>query len=394
MRKRKASEIPETPEHREARLARQRVRQSEWRAVKRAERAQEECDRKERLARGEVVRKETVEERIARNKGRWRLLRVIEDDNDLILTDTQRLARRYVKRKIEAVEAGVTEMPSCFPLLGEAEDDGEIWGGEPGRVIRWPLMCRDELLAVGASKSYGPETWERTPLPMCPELIAEGRDAGKPCRSPAGTRTWHEGVGSCARHGGNQGRTRVEGAWMMAHGFAKEMNVTPWEALLMAVRIAAGKVMFSQEMIASAVHNLELEGRVIRGETAGNGIPILLDPDTGEPLGVGKFRDLSFWVTQVDRWHERLMRCSKLAIDSGVAEQLVRNQTLEVQLMARAVEAGIQAAGLTADQELAVRAGMRRELLAIESEKLVKVKIEENAIVGSWDENPDGRVDE
>lgn len=413
MRKRKASTIPETPEHREARLAGQRVRQSEWRAVQREKRLEDERaweeknagkPRHERVETYAERRWGTVEERIARNRLRWRLH--VEDENDLSLTDMQRLGRRYAGRK---VAAGAEETNVLWPKKLEGlefefepewvglDEKGEIiWvmesdggGGERQSAVHWPLMCHDELRAVGAGKSYGPVSKVDTPLSLCPALITEGRDVGKPCHSPAGTRTWHEGVGNCARHRGNSGRSRAEGAWMMAHGFAKELNVSPWEALLMAVRIAAGKVMFSQEMIASAVHNLELEGRVVRGETAGNGIPILLDPDTGEPLGVGKFRDLSFWVTQVDRWHERLMRCSKLAIDSGVAEQLVRNQTLEVQLMARAIEAGIQAAELTSSQELAVRNAMRKELLAIENEKNAMVNMGENAIVGSWDESPD-----
>lgn len=152
----------------------------------------------------------------------------------------------------------------------------------------------------------------------------------------------------------------------MAHAFAKELNVTPWEALLTAVRIAAGKVAFCESKLAEAQSDLELEGRV---ERLGEGAEaMLIHPDTREPLGVGAFTDLSFWVEKSEYWHDKLARVAKMAIDAGVAEKLVQAQMIQVQLVTRPIEAALAVLELSHEQELEVRAAMRRELAAIESE--------------------------
>ena len=159
----------------------------------------------------------------------------------------------------------------------------------------------------------------------------------------------------------------------MAHKFAVELEVSPWEGLLKAVRIAAGRVAYIEWVLSQAKDDLELEDRfatrVVGEGDEGAGTTILLHPDTGEPLGVGEFRRLGWWVQQGELWTDRLAKYSKAAIDAGVAEQVVQAQRLQVTLMARPVNAALSALGLTAEQEQIARAAMRRELQAIEAER-------------------------
>jgi len=159
----------------------------------------------------------------------------------------------------------------------------------------------------------------------------------------------------------------------MAHRFAQELNCTPWEGLLRAVRIAAGKVSYIQWVLAQALDDRELEGRLERRDVVGEGdvgpARLLVDPDTGEPLGVGHggFRDRSWWVLKEELWVTNLARFSKMAIDAGVAEALVKLQQDEVAAIAQVLTRTLGELGLDETQTARARGIMRRELLALES---------------------------
>lgn len=198
----------------------------------------------------------------------------------------------------------------------------------------------------------------------------------------------------------------------MAHAFAQQLNVSPWEALLMAVRIAAGKVAYIESVLDSANSDLELEGRrpVEMGDdgvissgavrVGGGGVGnrkrsggddadgadgtdsatektwlggagiVLLHPDTGEPLGAGRYRDLSWWVEKGEIWHDRLVKSSKMAIDAGIARWQVERVEAEAHTIAQVLNGILDELGddITEDQALRLRARMRKELLRIEEQ--------------------------
>jgi len=192
---------------------------------------------------------------------------------------------------------------------------------------------------------------------------------GEPCRNRAGRGGPYEeeGVGPCWAHGGALLRGRSEAAWVMAHQFAVEHDVTPWEGLLKAVRIAAGKVAYTEWVLSQASDDLELEGRFARNDDG-----ILLHPDTGEMLGAGQLRDLSWWVRKNELWVDRLARYSKAAIDAGVAERLVEIERTNAEGIAHVLNGVLSALESEAgydDEALAVVRGlMRRQLTAMDSE--------------------------
>lgn len=151
----------------------------------------------------------------------------------------------------------------------------------------------------------------------------------------------------------------------MAHAFGAELDITPWEALLKAVRIAAGKVAYVEWVIGTATNDLELEGRLTRSEDG-----ILVHPDTGELLGAGALRDLTFWVKQSELWHERLAKTAKMAIDAGVARWQIERAEADANALVRVLNAVIESmiGEITEDQVIRMRSIMRAELMLIDAE--------------------------
>lgn len=183
---------------------------------------------------------------------------------------------------------------------------------------------------------------------------------------------------------------------MAAHAFGQQLNINPFDALLMAVRIAAGKVAYIEHVIGTASSDLELEGRVRRLEGENGDPGLLMHPDTGQPLGVGQFRDLSFWVEQSEKWHDRLAKTAKMAVDAGIAAYEIQKVEAEAQRMARVLNAVIDGLEDVIDDTVALRMRslMRKELLAIEAEETGQASLserrhsEDEAVVdstGTWD---------
>jgi hypothetical protein len=158
----------------------------------------------------------------------------------------------------------------------------------------------------------------------------------------------------------------------MAHAFGQALDINPWDGLLLAVRIAAGKVAYIEHVLGTAKDDLELEGRVVRTEPTDGGPGLLVHPDTGEPLGVGAYRDLSWWVTKGELWHDRLAKSSKMAVDAGIAAWQVQNIEAEAQRIARVLNAVVEGleGQISGAQAAEMRAIMRQELLLIEQEDL------------------------
>jgi hypothetical protein len=198
---------------------------------------------------------------------------------------------------------------------------------------------------------------ERDELGKCPAHWVKGMFAGKRCPSKSGRGIWpYEGLGGpCMAHGGAKKQGRATGAWLMAHQFAQELDVSPWEALLMVIRITAGRVRYCEAVLASAVDDRELEGRVSSQEPTGvteNG-----DLTTG--------RDLRWWVDTSERERDRLARVSKAAIDAGVAQLLIEKELRNGEELAGTfvkVLDAMESAGMGDEALEVARTVMRKEL--------------------------------
>lgn len=197
----------------------------------------------------------------------------------------------------------------------------------------------------------------------CGVWCRAGRLKGRRCHRPAGDGTAHYGAGPCAAHDGNRPAERALGAMLMGHAFAEQLDVDPWEALLMAVRISAGKVAYIESVLSTARSDAELEGRPDGQLPAGEG---LRSPDTGAALpDESGFRDLSWWVTKGEWWHGQMARCAKMAVDAGIQAYLAERVEGDALAVARVLERVVGELELSDEQEDRVRSAMREELLRL-----------------------------
>ena len=151
----------------------------------------------------------------------------------------------------------------------------------------------------------------------------------------------------------------------MAHKFAEELDVSPWEALLMVIRITAGRVRYCEAVLASATDDRELEGRMDEGEPTG----VVVGGANDGAVTTG--RNLTWWVDTSERERDRLARVSKAAIDAGVAQLLIEKELRAGEELAGTfvkVLSAMEAAGMTDEALDVARTVMRKELqLALES---------------------------
>jgi hypothetical protein len=195
----------------------------------------------------------------------------------------------------------------------------------------------------------------------CDAVYGKGRHMGRRCMSPPGKGTTHEGIGTCVAHGGARGIGRAMGAWLMAHRYAQELDVTPWEALLKVVRITAGKLAYVEEVIGRATSDEEIEGRVVVED-----MPTAVGPDGDVQTG----KNLTWWVEQSYEERKLLARVSKMAVDAGVAQLLISQEIQQGQAMAAMLVrtlSALEEAGLSAEMLEVARNTMRSEILALEA---------------------------
>lgn len=151
----------------------------------------------------------------------------------------------------------------------------------------------------------------------------------------------------------------------MAHKFAEELDVSPWEALLMVIRITAGKVRYCEAVLATAQDDKELEGRV--DETQVTGVVVGGADDGAVTTG----RNLSWWVATSERERMMLAKVSKAAIDAGVAQLLIEKELRAGEELAGTfvkVMEQLESAGMTDEALEIARTVMRTQLqLALES---------------------------
>jgi hypothetical protein len=121
---------------------------------------------------------------------------------------------------------------------------------------------------------------------------------------------------------------------------ARELSVSPWDALLLSTRLAAGRVAWVDQQLVEA--------------TRAN------DGDVNA-VEVGR------WLKESRLERTLLARTAKAAVDAGVAERLVRQVELEGRLVAEVLGRTLDALELSAEQRQTAFAVAHRELLQLEA---------------------------
>lgn len=201
---------------------------------------------------------------------------------------------------------------------------------------------------------------DKDTLKQCPAHWVKGMFAGKRCPSKSGRGIWpYEGLGGpCMAHGGAKKQGRATGAWLMAHQFAQELDVSPWEALLLVIRITAGRLRYIESVLAMASSDSELDGSLAPVE---NGMPTSVGADGEVTTG----RNLTWWVEKSETERDRLAKVSKAAIDAGVAQLLIEKELRNGEELAGTfvkVLSAMENAGMMEDALDIARMVMRKEL--------------------------------
>ena len=87
--------------------------------------------------------------------------------------------------------------------------------------------------------------------------------------------------------------------------------------------------------------------------------------------------NMHYWVKQSELWHDKLARVSQMAIQSGVAERLVRQVELEAQLMLRATSLTFEELGLSEDVRERALGIMSRKLLELEAAETSEERVDD-----------------
>lgn len=136
----------------------------------------------------------------------------------------------------------------------------------------------------------------------------------------------------------------------MAHEIAGELDVTPWEALLGAVRRAAWKVAWLESRLAEAESDEEL----MRG---------------------GRLYD---FVRMQERQEQHLARVAKMAIDGGVAERYVAQVEADGRALVTVLLRTLERLGvLTEELDGRARGILRQELLALDAGGVIDGEVKE-----------------
>lgn len=125
---------------------------------------------------------------------------------------------------------------------------------------------------------------------------------------------------------------------MLAFDIAAEDNISPWDALLKAVRRRSARVRVIDGILDAAWNQHRELCRMHDGDPQWNpDVP----PDS-----------VRMWLAESRNEERLLTRTSKMAIDAGVAKMLIERDQLEGRLLADAMVAGLDALNLTAEQRM------------------------------------------
>lgn len=146
----------------------------------------------------------------------------------------------------------------------------------------------------------------------------------------------------------------------MTRSLGMALDVTPQEALLACVRIAAGEVAYATEQIKELsedeyIGNPQTEREMIGGEDG-----VRYETTTHLPAA-------HIWVKMRQEGLDRLARFSKMALDAGVAERMVRVAEGRGAELATLIREVVEEIKITDEQKKRLPDAIRKKLTALEA---------------------------
>lgn len=175
---------------------------------------------------------------------------------------------------------------------------------------------------------------------------------GTPCRNVQGFKTSHPGSGKCFVHGGSSLNGTKAAAKESVMAMATEAESDPLEVLLKTIRLSWGSVLYLHQKIQDDYGDpnvLEESTRVVKGE---------------EQTYLKK-AEYTVWIALLGDWTDRAAKYSKMALDAGVAERVVKVQEQQAALVAGVIRVILQGLELTPDQQSRAPQLVRSALLEL-----------------------------
>lgn len=205
-----------------------------------------------------------------------------------------------------------------------------------------------------------PNKTKETGRPIC----GAKKGSGDKCGLAPGWGTDHPGYGKCVYHGGRSPGGRKAAVMAKVKEEAPAMGIPidldPMEALLMCVRIAAGEVAYTTNMIAAletgkAIVNPETK-RMYLGFEGQELEDVVISPET-----------LNIWISTRHKCMDNLARYSKMAIDAGISERQIALAERYGQMIAGLLERVLGDLGLTSAQARKAPEIVRTRMLELET---------------------------
>lgn len=167
-------------------------------------------------------------------------------------------------------------------------------------------------------------------------------DGLKACPAPAGNRTEHPGYGRCGRHKGNSPAEVMKAVVLMGHALGRELQVTPMEAMLRSVRVAAAQAAWYDLKVSEAP-----------------------DDDAVAPGG-----SHYHWVVAGKEAHRASVSFSAVALRSGLAKILVEQVTQQAMALAPVLEMLLGTLEEYAPAEVVAQSRLRLRQMLLELDSL------------------------
>jgi len=209
------------------------------------------------------------------------------------------------------------------------------------RLAQWEARCGAKLRPRKPDDPDGPRKHNSTT-----------------CLNKAGMGTTHPGVGNCKFHGGNTpsgnksaarmyGRSLIDGQRQKFGGDLTQVNVSPEEALLEEVRRSVAMVRWLEERIGTWQYEASHDPDAKIPHPKLGGLPRLIDETS---RGASSFTDEREWLMLYREERAHAAKVSKMAIDAGLQERMVKIAEDQGVVLATAIRQVLDALALSPEQ--------------------------------------------
>ena len=194
--------------------------------------------------------------------------------------------------------------------------------------------------------------------------------SGKPCKNTVGFRTAHAGTGACYLHGGStknhMKHAEVEKAKLAVVAMGAPVDIHPFQAIVKSIREVAGEVEYCNSVIVQMEESDIIQRPIITHTRPlsfgkdGESTDATVTETTEQP------HELNIWIKIRNDARDRLIKYSKIALDAGIDERIVKIEETQASRIAGAIFGVLSDLGI--DNNRKTLTIVRQRLLTIDAE--------------------------